>query len=176
MALSAERNTPQREWVDGRSAVASGATIHRGGLVMLNASREATPGAVATGQTAAGRAETGTVQDAAAVTVRRGTFRWKNSASGDAITAADWGKTVYIVDDEMVAKTNGTSTRSVAGICRGWMPWVCGSRPDRGAGCRDARGVDRGAARGASPRGHGARARASLACGRDFHRGAARAP
>jgi hypothetical protein len=26
---------------------------------------------------------------------------------------------VFIVDDETVAKTNGSSTRSVAGICRG---------------------------------------------------------
>lgn len=119
MALSAERPTPLREGTDFRFAVASGATIHRGGLTMLNASGEATPGSAATGQTAAGRAETGTADNAAAVTVRRGVFRWKNSASGDAITAADWGKTVYIVDDETVAKTNGTNTRSAAGICRG---------------------------------------------------------
>lgn len=119
MPLTAERSTAQREGVDFRFAVASGATIQRGGLTMLNASGEATPGAVATGQTAAGRAETGTKDNAAAVTVRRGTFRWKNSSAGDAITAADWGKTVYIVDDETVAKTNGTNTRSAAGICRG---------------------------------------------------------
>ncbi|UPY36212.1 hypothetical protein [Sediminicoccus sp. KRV36] len=119
MPLSAERLTPERENTDFRFAVAGGATIYKGGLTMLNASGLATKGAVATGQTAAGIALTSTAQDPNFVTVRRGTFRWGNSAAADLITAADWGKTVFIVDDETVAKTSGTSTRSAAGICRG---------------------------------------------------------
>lgn len=119
MPLTAERLTPQREGSDFRFALAAGATIYKGGLVMLNASGIATPGAVATGQTAAGVAIKGSAEEPGFVTVRRGVFRWKNSSAGDAITAADWGKTVFIVDDETVAKTNGTSTRSAAGICRG---------------------------------------------------------
>ena len=35
--------------------------------------------------------------------------------SADAITLADVGSDCYIVDDQTVAKTNGTNTRSVAG-------------------------------------------------------------
>lgn len=119
MPLTAERLTPQREGYDYRFTLAAGVTIYKGALTMLNASGLATPGAVATGQTAAGMAIKGSSEEPGFVTVRRGTFRWKNSTAGDAITAADWGKTVFIVDDETVAKTNGTNTRSAAGICRG---------------------------------------------------------
>ena len=121
MPLSAPRNTATRDpAVLNRFAVASGATrIYPGALVMLNSSGEALPGAAATGQTAAGRAETDSTEEPGFVLVKRGVHRWKNSASTDAITAADWGKQVFIVDDETVAKTNGSTTRSVAGICRG---------------------------------------------------------
>ena len=38
-----------------------------------------------------------------------------NSAAGDQITNADVGADCFIVDDQTVAKTNGGSTRSVAG-------------------------------------------------------------
>jgi len=42
--------------------------------------------------------------------------RWYvNSASTDQITAADLLKDVYAVDDQTVAKTSGSSTRSIAG-------------------------------------------------------------
>ena len=47
--------------------------------------------------------------------VRRGCFRFANSASADAIALADVGADCYIVDDQTVALTNGSSTRSVAG-------------------------------------------------------------
>lgn len=119
MALSAPRNTPKREGQDYRFAIASGVRIYPGALVMLNAGGEARPGAAATGQTAAGRARTDSTEEPGFVLVERGVFRWKNSASGDAITAAHWGTNVYIVDDETVALTSGSSTRSVAGVCRG---------------------------------------------------------
>jgi hypothetical protein len=119
-ALSANRNTPALALgLEFVFAPASGVTIYRGALVMLDSSGDAKPGAAATSQTAAGRAETSTAEDATAVTVRRGIFLFGNSASSDAITKAEWGKTVYIVDDQTVAKTNGSSTRSAAGICRG---------------------------------------------------------
>ncbi|MCY1460857.1 hypothetical protein D9M71_784510 [compost metagenome] len=45
-------------------------------------------------------------------------FAFANSAAGDEITRADIGATAYIVDDQTVAKTDGTSTRSVAGTIR----------------------------------------------------------
>lgn len=38
-----------------------------------------------------------------------------NSAAGDQITSVDVGSDCFIVDDQTVAKTSGTSTRSVAG-------------------------------------------------------------
>jgi len=42
--------------------------------------------------------------------------RWfANSTAGDAVTSADLLKDCYLTDDQTVAKTNGSSTRSVAG-------------------------------------------------------------
>lgn len=78
------------------------------------------PGAVSTTLKPIGVAQrqvssAGLADGAVSVTVRRGTWRFKNSAAGDAITAADIGGTAWIVDDETVAKTNGTDTRSAAG-------------------------------------------------------------
>jgi len=49
------------------------------------------------------------------VEVRRGVFGFGNSASTDAIAQADVGKVCYFVDDQTVAKTDGTGTRSIAG-------------------------------------------------------------
>lgn len=42
-----------------------------------------------------------------------------NSASTDAIAQAQVGSTCFVVDDQTVAKTDGTGTRSVAGTV--WM-------------------------------------------------------
>jgi len=46
---------------------------------------------------------------------REGVFRYANSAAADLIATADIGAVCYIVDDQTVAKTNGTNTRSPAG-------------------------------------------------------------
>lgn len=122
MPLTTDRNTP--ELANGGNLQSYGAAastiLYAGALVMLNASGYAVPGAAATGQIAAGRAE-GYVDNSAganadkAVTVRRGVFRYDNSASADLITIAEIGDDCYIVDDQTVAKTDGTGTRSVAG-------------------------------------------------------------
>lgn len=119
VALTAPRLT--REYADNSIydfTVAATYAIYEGSLVMLNASGLARPGAAATGQTAAGKALNGAAAGEV-VRVKRGVFRWANSAAGDAIAAADWGATVYIVDDQTVAKTDGSGARSVAGVCRG---------------------------------------------------------
>jgi hypothetical protein len=58
---------------------------------------------------------TGGADGAATVTVRRGIFPFANSANADAISRANIGATVYVVDDQTVALTNGTNTRSAAG-------------------------------------------------------------
>ena len=47
------------------------------------------------------------------VSVRPSQFA--NSAATDAITLADIGKDCFIVDDQTVAKTDGSGTRSRAG-------------------------------------------------------------
>ncbi|SDX88468.1 hypothetical protein [Nitrosomonas halophila] len=120
MALSADRNTPMQDGELVNVPVATSVTIHAGALVALNASGFATPGAVATTLTYLGRAEervdnSGGANGAQTVNVRRKkAFKWKNHGA-DAVVQADLGKNCYIVDDETVAKTSGTSTRSVAG-------------------------------------------------------------
>lgn len=118
-ALAADRNTPERLGDDFEFPVAAATKIYAGAIVMLNASGDATKGATATGQTCVGRAEEQVDNTGAAgaktVKVRKGVFRWANSAAGDAITRAEIGDTCYIVDDQTVAKTDGTGTRSAAG-------------------------------------------------------------
>ena len=58
---------------------------------------------------------------------RPGIFRMANSTSGDLIAATDIGKPCYVVDDQKVAKTDGTGTRSIAGFIEDVDPlgvWV----------------------------------------------------
>lgn len=121
MALTKDRNTPRRlEPAERIFDMAAATEIFAGALTALDASGNATPGATATDLTAAGVAQehvdnsSGSAGDKT-VKVRRGVFRFKNSAGADEITAAEIGSDCYIVDDETVAKTDGTATRSVAG-------------------------------------------------------------
>ncbi len=61
------------------------------------------------------------------IEVERGTYGFKNSAAGDAITLADVGKSAFIVDDETVAKTSPNNTRARAGVIedvRDGLVWV----------------------------------------------------
>lgn len=118
MALSKDRNTPMRSGDQVSHPVAAGKKIHAGALVVLNASGDAEPGSTATTLTAAGMAEEAVDNSdggagAVSVPVRRGVFKYRNHS--DAVTRAEVGKTCYIVDDETVAKTDGTGTRSAAG-------------------------------------------------------------
>lgn len=120
MALSADRNTPEKDGVLRHVGVAADAVCHAGGLACRSATGFATPGATATTLKALGRFEeavdnTGGADGAVTVKVKKGVFRFANSAAGDEITAADIGNDCYIVDDETVAKTDGAATRSIAG-------------------------------------------------------------
>lgn len=122
-ALTADRNTPIRANEDFSFPVAAATKIFAGSLVALNSSGLAVPGATATTLKAAGRAEALADNSAGAasainVKVRRGCFRFANSGGGDAIALADIRANCYIVDDQTVAKTDGTGTRSVAGVIR----------------------------------------------------------
>lgn len=119
-ALASDRNTPERDGKSFSFAVAAAAKIFAGALVCLNATGYAVKGATATGLKAQGRAEeqvdnTSGADGALSIKVAKGVFRFANSAAGDAITAAEIGSTCYIVDDQTVAKTDGTGTRSAAG-------------------------------------------------------------
>lgn len=93
-------------------------TIFQGGLCVLNAGYLA-PGTVATGLIAVGVASAlskNTGADGAVnAECEAGVFPFKNSASGDLIAQADVGGDCFIVDDQTVAKTSATNTRSKAG-------------------------------------------------------------
>lgn len=122
-ALAKDRNTPRRDGIQFHDPVAASTTIYAGSLVCLNASGYAVPGSTATTLKARGVAQEQVDNSAGAagaqeIETRRGVFPFANSSSTDQITRADIGSTAYIVDDQTVAKTNGTSTRSVAGIVR----------------------------------------------------------
>ena len=118
-ALAAERNTPQfSDGLYGQPVKAS-VKIYKGSLVVDNAGYAA-PGTAATGLIALGRAEqtvdnSSGADGAKSVNIKPGIFRFGNSGSTDAIAQADVGADCYIVDDQTVAKTNGTNTRSRAG-------------------------------------------------------------
>lgn len=95
--------------------------IYKGALVALyvegGTAGEVAPGKAATGMLGLGRA-TKTVDnadDGETIEVEAGEFWWKNSNGGDAIGPQHIGSICYIVDDETVAATDGTGTRSPAG-------------------------------------------------------------
>lgn len=123
VALTSERNTRTREGQMRYDAVAAAVKIFAGSIVMRNASGFLTKGATATGCFGVGRAEetvdnTAGAAGAVSLTYRAGQFAFANLA-GDAITQADVGKVCYIVDDQTVARTSATNTRSPAGIVEG---------------------------------------------------------
>jgi hypothetical protein len=118
-ALTGDRDTKSREGSDRVFPVAAAARIHLGALIVLNAGN-AEPGSTALNLVAVGVAKEPVDNSAGAagdkdVPVRRGVFLFNNSAAGDAITAADIGSDCFIADDQTVAKTDGTGTRSAAG-------------------------------------------------------------
>lgn len=120
-ALSAKRNTPKMgDFGSFTLAVAQkgATTVHQGGLVAMNGAF-GTPGSTVTARKTVGVAKETSVNAGAdgAVTfeVEGGIFKFGNSAAGDAITDADIGADCYVVDDQTVAKTDGTGTRSKAG-------------------------------------------------------------
>lgn len=120
MALTSER--PEAIERQGRKRylpMSAGKKIYAGAGVVLNGGY-LEPASTATGLVSAGRAEQ-TVDNTdgsdgdASCRVLSGIFPFKNSASTDAIGRADIGNDAYWVDDQTVAKTSGSSSRSVAG-------------------------------------------------------------
>ena len=122
-ALSSDRNTA--EIAGGvRVAGAAAALIYAGALVMRNSAGYVTKGATATGSVGCGRAEervdnSGGSAGDLTVQYRPRVFRFANSASTDLIGITEIGKPCYVVDDQTVAKTDGTASRSIAGFVEG---------------------------------------------------------
>ncbi|WP_430318055.1 hypothetical protein [Pseudomonas nitroreducens] len=123
MALTKDRNTSRRDGTQFSDPVAAAAKIFAGSLVCLDASGNAVPGSTSTTIKVRGVAQeqvdnTGGAAGAKRIETRRGVFQFANSASTDQITRAEIGTQCYIVDDQTVAKTSATNTRSVAGVVR----------------------------------------------------------
>lgn len=120
MALVKDRDTRRRDGVRRTPGLAADAVIFAGAIVVRNAGGFAAPASTALGLHALGIAQdavdnTGGANGANSVDVDTGAFQIANSVGADEITAADIGNDCYLVDDQTVAKTDGTGTRSVAG-------------------------------------------------------------
>lgn len=119
-ALSTDRTTPQMAGDLRSGGLAASVLVHAGAIVMRDATGFLTKGQTALALVGVGRAEERATGGAAAgdekLRYRPGIFRFANSAAADAITIADIGKPAWAVDDQTVAKTSGTNTRSIAGF------------------------------------------------------------
>ncbi len=118
-ALTRDRATVERSGNTITLPAAAGKKFFAGALAARDASGNATPGATATNLRGVGRVEayvdnSNGVAGSEGVDIRKGIFKYANSAD-DTITAADIDNDCYMVDDQTVAKTSGTNTRSVAG-------------------------------------------------------------
>lgn len=119
-ALTQDRNTSRRDGTQIEPPVAAATRIYGGAIVCINAAGYAVPGSTAPTLKAVGVAERRADNTAGnngdlRVRCRKGPHRFANSASTDAIALADIGSACFIVDDQTVAKTDGSATRSVAG-------------------------------------------------------------
>lgn len=119
-ALTQPRNTPELLGSVHHGDVAAGVTIYQGALLCRDAAGNVTPGATATGLVGIGRAEetvdnSGGAAGDATVRYASGVFRFENSG-GDPIDKSHIGGKAYVVDDQTVAATDGTGTRSPAGV------------------------------------------------------------
>lgn len=123
MALSANRNTVERANNLFHFPVAASTKIYQGSLVCVNSSGLAVPASTSTTLKCVGRAEQ--VADNSSglageikIQVKRGCFKFANSVGADLIALKDVGGNAYLVDDQTLALTNGSNTRSIAGIIR----------------------------------------------------------
>ncbi|QDG74448.1 hypothetical protein [Labrenzia sp. PHM005] len=119
-ALTTDRRTPERVAALREFPLAAATTLYAGAMAALNAANELVPMSASTTLRAVGRCEARADNSAGASgdvsgRVKIGCFRFANSAAADEITTADIGSTCYGVDDQTVAKTDGTGTRSAAG-------------------------------------------------------------
>lgn len=115
-ASTAAIDTPERAGKTTAYPVAATTTIYAGTLVALNSSGNAVPASDTAALTVIGRAEATADNSAGSagdvdVTVKRGTFRFANSADY-AVDADDIGKPCYVESDNTVAETSTNSVRA----------------------------------------------------------------
>ncbi|OIO70885.1 MAG: hypothetical protein COS35_06520 [Zetaproteobacteria bacterium CG02_land_8_20_14_3_00_50_9] len=113
MALTKDANTPERDGALVSAPVAAATIIYAGSMVALNAAGNAVPAADTAALKVLGRAESQVNNAAGAagdlkVTVKRGTFRFKNSGTA-ALAAGDELTNALVEDDGTVAKTSTNS-------------------------------------------------------------------
>jgi len=119
-ALTADRNTPERDAVLFVMPVAASTHVYAGGMGAIDADGYIVPASADATLTVVGRLEEevdnshGSDGDLS-VRVRRGLFRFANSSATDEIPLADVGAPAYVVDDQTVAKTSNSWARPVAG-------------------------------------------------------------
>ena len=120
MPLTQDRMTAHRDGEVMPFAIGAGEEIFLGAQVTVNASGYLVPGAEATTLTYIGRAERhvdntdGADGDETVLVRRKKAFLWKNS-DADPVDQSMVGQPCYILDDETVAGTDGTGTRSESG-------------------------------------------------------------
>lgn len=116
-AMSQARQPTEIEGVFSQAPMKGATTILQGAIVVMEAGL-AVPGKTGLNLVVLGVAPTTAKNTGAdgekSVEAKRGTFKFANLGA-DAILAGDVGKDAYLVDDQTVAKTSGTNTRSVAG-------------------------------------------------------------
>ncbi len=122
-ALANSRNTPERagQIIEGLP-LAAAAIVYIGALAAVDAAGNLNPAADTAGLKVLGRCEgktgpgitgldadnTGGIAGAIIANVKRGVFKFDNS-TGNAITAAQIGKSCYVEDDHTVNKDGGTN-------------------------------------------------------------------
>jgi len=117
MPLTNDRDTHRSELTLVTDPVAASTRIFGGSIVMLDSSGNAVPGATATGLVPRGISQEHVDNSAGSageknVRSRRGVFCLTNDGS---VTRTDIGGQAYVVDDETVANSDGTGTRSALG-------------------------------------------------------------
>jgi len=119
-ACTADRPTPSRLGYQYLDPVAASVKCYAGAIGVLDASGNLKPGVTGTGLVARGvfprtvDNTSGAAGDVKAE-VTSGVF---GLASDGTLTRAHIGKSVYILDDQTVSATDGTGTRSAAGILK----------------------------------------------------------
>lgn len=123
-AITTERDTQRRQGLEVAYPVLAATKVLAGTIAVLTAAGYAQGGATSTTLKAVGVFDAtvdntaGASGDVKAPVRKDGWFRFANSASTDLITIADINNNAYIVDNQTVAKTDGGTTRSIAGKIR----------------------------------------------------------